>query len=170
MKQTLPSIIVQYQICPLWYNPNISEETLILLQWYRVGIIHPADLYNNEGNLFKLGEVRNTFATKFNVLDYYRIQIGLGKYTGKNGAGIQTRLPAKTIWPASQPGSHVAQFVGCWTHNPRVVGSIPSDANCFMWDNILGQDVNLVCASLHPGEIWVPSFKGYWLLCLAWQQ
>ena len=67
-------------------------------------------------------------------------------------------------------GSHVAQLVGCWTYNPRVVGSIPSDANCFMWDNILGQDVNLVCASLHPGEIWVPSFKGYWLLRLAWQQ
>ena len=21
--------------------------------------------------------------------------------------------------------SHVAQLVGCWTHNPRVVGSIP---------------------------------------------
>ena len=67
-------------------------------------------------------------------------------------------------------GSHVAQLVGCWTYNPRVVGLIPSDANCFMWDNILGQDVNLVCASLHPGEIWVPSFKGYWLLRLAWQQ
>ena len=67
-------------------------------------------------------------------------------------------------------GSHVAQLVGCWTYNPRVVGSIPSDTNCFMWDNILGQDVNLVCASLHPGEIWVPSFKGYWLLRLTWQQ
>ena len=78
-------------------------------------------------------------------------------------------------------GSHVAQLVGCWTYNPRqlvgcwtynlrVMGSIPSDANCFMWDNILGQDVYLVCASLHPGEIWVPSFKGYWLLRLAWQQ
>ena len=46
----------------------------------------------------------------------------------------------------------MAQLVGCWTYNPRVVGSIPSDANCFMWDNILGQDVNLVCHSLHP--IW----------------
>ena len=37
--------------------------------------------------------------------------------------------------------SHVAQLVGCWTYNPRVVGSIPSDANCFMWDSIFGQDV-----------------------------
>ena len=46
---------------------------------------------------------------------------------------------------------HVAQLVGCWT--PRVVGSIPVDADCFMWDNILGQDVNLECASLHPGVI-----------------
>ena len=35
-------------------------------------------------------------------------------------------------------GSHVAQLVGSWTYNPRVMGSIPSDANCFMWDNILG--------------------------------
>ena len=66
--------------------------------------------------------------------------------------------------------SRVAQLVGCWTYNARVVGSIPSAAKCFIWDNILGQDVNLVCPSLHPGEMWVPSFKGYWLLRLAWQQ
>ena len=49
-------------------------------------------------------------------------------------------------------GSDVAQLVGCWTHKPKVVSSIPTDANCFMWDNILRQDVNLDCASLHPGE------------------
>ena len=47
---------------------------------------------------------------------------------------------------------HVAQLVGCWTHNLRVVGSIPTDANCFMWDNILGHDVSLGRASLQPGE------------------
>ena len=35
-------------------------------------------------------------------------------------------------------GSHVAQLVGCWTHKPRVVGSVSTDANFFMWDNILG--------------------------------
>ena len=55
-------------------------------------------------------------------------------------------------------GSHVAQLVGRWTHNPRVVGSLPGDADCFMWDNILGQDVNLDCASLHPGVM------GTWLM------
>ena len=65
--------------------------------------------------------------------------------------------------PATQPctvvqGSLVAQLVGCWTHNPRVVGSIPGDADCFIWDNIPGQDVNLDCASLHPGVM------GTWLL------
>ena len=38
----------------------------------------------------------------------------------------------------------------CWTD--IIQGSIPTDANCFMWDNNLGQDVNLYCASLHPGE------------------
>ena len=55
-------------------------------------------------------------------------------------------------------GSHVAQLVGCWTHNPRVVGLTPGDADCFMWDNILGQDVNLDCASLYPDPM------GTWLL------
>ena len=52
----------------------------------------------------------------------------------------------------------MAQLVGWWTHNPRVVGSIPGDADCFIWDNIPGQDVNLDCASLHPGVM------GTWLL------
>ena len=52
----------------------------------------------------------------------------------------------------------MAQLVGCWNHNPRDVGLIPGDANCFMWDNILGQDFNLDCASLHPGVM------GTWLL------
>ena len=53
----------------------------------------------------------------------------------------------------------MAQLVGCCTHNPGGgVCSIPSDADCFMWDNILGQDVNLDYASLHPGVM------GTWLL------
>ena len=54
--------------------------------------------------------------------------------------------------------SLVAQLVGCWTHNPRVVGSIPGEADCFIWDNIPGQDVILDCASPHPGVM------GTWLL------
>ena len=52
----------------------------------------------------------------------------------------------------------MAQLVGCWTHNLRVMGSIPGDADCFIWDNILGQDVNLDYPSLHPG------LMGTWLL------
>ena len=50
----------------------------------------------------------------------------------------------------------MAQLVGCWTHNPRVMGSIPGDANCFIWDDIPGQDVNLDCAVLSP-----PRSNGY---------
>ena len=83
---------------------------------------------------------------------------------------MEIPLSGKSLGYSMPLGSHVAQLVGCWTYNTSVVGSLPGDANWFMWDNILGQDVNLVCASLHPGEIWVPSYKGYWLLRLAWQQ
>ena len=55
-------------------------------------------------------------------------------------------------------GSHVAQLVGCWTHNQRVVGSIPSE-------NILGQDVNLDCVSLHPGVMAASGFLVCALYC-----
>ena len=46
----------------------------------------------------------------------------------------------------------LAQSVAFYTHNPRVVGSIPTDANCFMWVNILWQDVNVDCASPPRGK------------------
>ena len=85
--------------CPLWYNPNISKETLFLSQWYRVGIIYPANLYNSEGNLLTLEEVRNTFGTNLNFLDYNRIRLGIEKFKNKNDAGFQTKLPEKPIWP-----------------------------------------------------------------------
>ena len=51
----------------------------------------------------------------------------------------------------------MAQLVGCWTHNPRLVGSIPHDAD-FHVGLHPSQDVNLDCASLHPGAM------GTWLL------
>ena len=85
--------------CPLWYNPNISKETLFLPQWYRVGIIYPADLYNSEGNLLTLEEVRNSFGTNLNFLDYNRMRLGIEKFRNKNGAGFQIKLPEKPIWP-----------------------------------------------------------------------
>ena len=71
---------------------------------------------------------------------------------------VKARVGLSEVLAIGQ-GYQVAQLVGCLTHNLRVVGSIPTDANCFMSDNIVGQDVNLDCVSLHPGE-----------KCLAWQQ
>ena len=64
-----------------------------------------------------------------------------------------TNIPTKYQLPTPL-GSYVAQLVGGWTHNPRLVGSIPGDANC----DIFGQDVNLDCASHLPGV------RGTWLL------
>ena len=45
----------------------------------------------------------------------------------------------------------LAHLIVCWTHNPKVVGLIPTATDCFIWDNILGQDAYLICASLYPG-------------------
>ena len=64
-----------------------------------MGIIYPADLYNSEGNMLTLEEVRNTFGTNLNFLDYNRVRLGIKKLKNKNGAGFQTRLTEKPIWP-----------------------------------------------------------------------
>ena len=37
----------------------------------------------------------------------------------------------------------MAQLVACWTPNPKIVGSILTATDCFIWDNILGQDAYL---------------------------
>ena len=68
------------------------------VQWYRVGIIYPADLYNSEGNLLTLEEVRNTFGTNLNFLDNNRVRLGIQKF-GNKDVVFQTRLPEKPIWP-----------------------------------------------------------------------
>ena len=65
-----------------------------------MGIIYPADLYYSEGNLFTLEEVKNTFATNFNFIDYYRIRLGIENNISINGVGIHPRLIEKPIWPA----------------------------------------------------------------------
>ena len=43
--------------------------------------------------------MRNTFGTNLNFLDYNRVRLGIEKFKNKNGAGFQTRLPEKPIWP-----------------------------------------------------------------------
>ena len=63
-----------------------------------MGIIYPADLYNSEGNLLTLEEVRNTFGTNLNFLDFNRVRLGIQKFRNKDAA-FQTRLPEETIWP-----------------------------------------------------------------------
>ena len=64
-----------------------------------MGIIYPADLYNGEGNLLTLEEVRNIFGTNLNILDHNRVRLGIEKFRNKNGAGFQTKLSEKPIWP-----------------------------------------------------------------------
>ena len=71
--------------CPLWYNPNISKETLFLPQCYRIGIIYPIDLCNREGNMLTLEEVRKNYHVNLHFLDYYRLQSGIGKLKKNTG-------------------------------------------------------------------------------------
>ena len=87
--------------CPLWYNPNISKETLFLSQCYRAGIIYPVDLCNREGNMLTLEKLRKTYSVNLHFLDYYRLQPGIEKLKKAPGANSQTLIPEKPIWPAT---------------------------------------------------------------------
>ena len=54
-------------------------------------------------------------------------------------------------------GISLTQLVVCWTRNPKVLGLISTATDCFIWDNILGQDAYLNYTSSYPGVM------GTWL-------
>ena len=43
--------------CPIWYNSRISTEPLFYPLWYKVGILTPLDLLENDGTLKTLDEI-----------------------------------------------------------------------------------------------------------------
>ena len=87
--------------CPLWYNPNISKETLFLPQCYRAEIIYPIDLCNREGNMLTLEEVRKNYHVNLHFLDYYRLQSDIEKLIKTQGTNSQNLIPEKPIWLAT---------------------------------------------------------------------
>ena len=147
-KRVLQSILINTQshklICPLWYNPNISKETFFLPQWYRVGFIYPADLYNSEGNLLTLQEVRNTFGTNLNFLDYNRVRLGIQKFRNKNGADFQTRLLEKPIWPDTTSLINKSKKACKDFYNVLTESESPKDlVHMKTWENLLQINIEL---------------------------
>ena len=64
-----------------------------------------------------------------------------------------TKSQSKNLQGFSK-GSQVAQMVGCWTNNPRVVVRYPVMPTVSCGITCVGKMdiINLDCASLHPGK------------------
>ena len=108
-----------------------------------MGIIYPADLYNSEGNLLTLEEVRNTFGTNLNFLDYNRVRLGIQKFRNKD-AVFQTRLPEKPIWPDTTSLINKSKK-GCKDfYNVLTESESPKDlVHMKTWENILQINIEL---------------------------
>ena len=69
------------RICgPLWYNPVISDVPLFIPQLYSRGVLSPADIVNQNGEIYSCEYINKCFKVSINFLDYYRLQMCLKKY------------------------------------------------------------------------------------------
>ena len=64
---------------PLWYNPLISDLTVIS-QLYHKGIISPIDIIGSNGNLMTKENIALNFSVNVDFLTYHRTTVSLKKY------------------------------------------------------------------------------------------
>ena len=65
---------------PLWYNENISKETMYFANWAAKGILFPADIIQDDGKLMTLTDIQTHFDLSINFLDYHRVKLNLNKF------------------------------------------------------------------------------------------
>ena len=63
---------------------------------------------------------------------------------------------------------YVAQLVGCWTHNPRVVGLIPIDANSLCGITSLGKMLTWTVPLSTQGKYGYPAIRDTGFCALPW--
>ena len=90
-----------------------------------------------------LEEVRNTFGSNLNFLDYNRVRLGIQKFRNKNAADFQTRLPEKPIWPNTT--SLIISKKGCKDfYNVLTKSDSPKDlVHMKTWENLLQINIEL---------------------------
>ena len=65
---------------PLWYNKDISQENMYFANWAANGVLFPADIIQEDGNLMTLTDIQTHFDLSINFLDYYRVRLNLEKF------------------------------------------------------------------------------------------
>ena len=59
---------------PLWYNSQISKDTLYLTTWRNKGIIMIGDIVHQDGNVLTIQELKDKYSLAINEFDYYRVR------------------------------------------------------------------------------------------------
>ena len=66
---------------PIWYNSEISSETLFLPEWYHKGICSVSDILDNAGEVASLSYLQNKYNIKDNnFLNHLRVNVGTLKF------------------------------------------------------------------------------------------
>ena len=67
---------------PIWYNSQISTESLFFLHWYNPGICIPVDIMQNI-SMMEIAEIQQHYNIKRNFLEYLQIQRCLKHFFAK---------------------------------------------------------------------------------------
>ena len=85
----------------IWYNPDISKNTLYFPDWYNKGIHLVSDIVDTDGQILSLMELSSKFNLKVNLLNYYtmkaKIQLFTSKYRHSRNSIIQRPIYPKHL-------------------------------------------------------------------------
>ena len=59
----------------IWYNSQISKETLYFPKWYNKGILVVGDIVEPSGDIMTLQKIEKIYSIKINFLEYHRMKI-----------------------------------------------------------------------------------------------
>ena len=67
----------------IWYNSNISKNTLFFADWYKKGIYTVSDIIDTTGEMLSLKDLKEKYNFKPNILNYYTIKAKIELYMSK---------------------------------------------------------------------------------------
>ena len=67
----------------IWYNSQISKNTIFFPDWYKKGIYLVNDIINTEGKILSIRDLKYKFNINVNILNYYTIKAKIELYTSK---------------------------------------------------------------------------------------
>ena len=59
---------------PLWFNSQVSKDTLYLSAWHSKGINMIGDIVHRVGNIIAIQELTNEYRLAIKIFDYFRVR------------------------------------------------------------------------------------------------